>query len=79
MKMILIYLLFYQQNEDNANEKKKGRSKRLNRGGASKSKGFMHSKDHSRRSHFQLPGPKEQMLIAAGHCFLLRNLKKVRF
>lgn len=34
----------------------------------------------STNSHFQpfkLPGPQKEMLIAAGHCFLLRNLKKV--
>lgn len=37
----------------------------------------MHSKDHSRRSNIPLPSIKEQALIANGHCFLLRNFRKV--
>lgn len=56
---------------------KKGKSKRPKRGGGSKSKGFMHSKDHSRRSHIPMQSVKEQILVADGHCFLLRNLRKV--
>lgn len=60
---------------------KNGRSGRLARpkkGGGSKSKSFMHSKDISRLTSIHLPSAKEQGLIANGHCFLLRNLRKVR-
>lgn len=58
---------------------KKVRSGRPKKDGASKSRTFMHSKDASKMNVFQLPGPKEQGLIIDGHCFLLRNLKKVMF
>lgn len=71
------FLIICQQNGGSINKKKKDRLNNFNRSGVSKSKGFIHSKDDSRRSLLQLPGAKEQMLIVAGHCFLLRNLKKV--
>lgn len=66
------------QNSEKTNDAKKGKSKRPKRGGESKSKGFMHSKDNLRRSQIQMPTAKEQYLVADGHCFLLRNLRKVR-
>lgn len=56
---------------------KKGRSKHPKRGGGSKSKGFMHAKSHSQRLNVPLTSVKEETLIANGHCFLLRNLRKV--
>lgn len=73
--IIILHFLFCIQNADKVNDKKKSRLKRLKHGGAAKSKGFMHSK--ARLSHFQLPSAKEQLLAVEGHCFLLRNLKKV--
>lgn len=51
--------------------------RRPKKGGTSKGRTFMHSKDATKMNVFQLPGPKEQGLILDGHCFLLRNLKKV--
>lgn len=62
---------------DKAQSNKKERSGRPTKGGTSKGRTFMHSKDVTKMNVFQLPTPKEQGLIAGGHCFLLRNLKKV--
>lgn len=63
---------------DKTKSKKKVRSGRPKKGGTSKSRTFMHSKDLSKMNVFQLPNAKEQGLVIDGHCFLLRNLRKVR-
>lgn len=65
--MILLYLLFYQQNEYRADEKKQRHTKRHKMSRLSKNTVFMYLKNHSRRPYFRLPDSQ------------LRNSKKVQF
>lgn len=75
----IYYIFQFQQQQSNEKvlARRSGKSGRPKKGIGSKSKGFMHAKDTSRNTVFQLPSAKEQSLVANGHCFLLRNLRKV--
>lgn len=73
----LCFSIQQQQSNEKVLARRSGKSGWPKKGIGSKSKGFMHAKDTSRNTVFQLPSAKEQSLVANGHCFLLRNLRKV--
>lgn len=74
---MIFFLLFCAQTKSTGTGK--GRAGRPRKNQANKNQSFMHIRDVSKAITVLLPTVKEQCLIKNGHCFLLRNLRKVTF
>lgn len=76
-KVLIKFFFFFKQTKSTGTGK--GRAGRPRKNQANKNQSFMHTKDASKALIVLLPTIKEQSLIKNGHCFMLRNLRKVHF